>query len=140
MRSARTSAYALSQRSIAMREKIFRGDHPMLVAPVSGLAMWAVGLKKYDEAVVLAEKAAKMSERVYAESNHSTAFAWWTLSLAQTKTGDFAAAGESLQRSEREFAKLDPPPEDLAESIPALREHLCDQAKAQGTAVAICAR
>ncbi|TNJ32852.1 serine/threonine-protein kinase [Arenimonas terrae] len=134
------AAYALSQRSIAMREKIFRGDHPMLVAPVSGLAMWAVGLKKYDEAVALAEKAAKMSERVYAESNHSTAFAWWTLSLAQTKTGDFAAAGESLQRSEREFAKLDPPPEDLAESIPALREHLCDQAKAQGAAVAICAR
>ena len=131
--------YALAQQSLEMREKIFRGgDHPMVMRPSTSISVWAVQLERYDEAVALAQRGADMADRLYPEPNYASTFAWWALARAQMRAGNHAAAGVALLKAEAQFALLSPPPEDLAQTIPGLREKLCGEPRVP--AVPACAR
>lgn len=123
-------AYVLFARSVAMRERAFPRGHEMIVNPMAGLAMMAMRLGKADEALELAAKASAMATRVYDRPEHGAAFAHWVLAATRHKQGDPAGAAEALQLARQVFDGISPPPEDLAEAIPALAEQVCTDARA----------
>ncbi len=118
-------AYELFGRSVRMRERAFPRGHEMVVNPMAGLAMMAMRLDKPDEALALAGKASEMATHVYDRPEHGAAFAHWVLAATRHRLDDPAGAADALAMAQDVFAQLSPPPEDLAEAIPALAEQVC---------------
>ena len=126
------AALDLFERSVRMREKAFPGGHEMVVNPMAGLAMLSVGAGRKESALAWATKASGMATRVYDRPEHGAAFAHWVLALVRMRNDDYPGAAEALQLSEAVFLQISPPPEDLAETIPALRERICADPRAAG--------
>lgn len=118
-------ALPLFERSVRMRERAFPRGHEIIVAPMSGLAMVMARAGQVAQALPWAEKASEMATRVYDRPERGAAFAHWVLAGVRHKLGDAAGAADALLLAQQAFAAIDPPPDDLAQAIPALREQVC---------------
>lgn len=118
-------ALALFERSVALRERAFPDGHPMVVGALAGLAMNTMRAGRPDEALAQAARASEMAGRVFPGPHRDQAFAHWVLSATRMRAGDFAGAADALAKAQAAFDALSPPPADLAESLPALRERVC---------------
>lgn len=118
-------ALELFERSVAMRQRAFPDGHPMVVGAMAGLAMTLMGAGRSDDALAWANRASEMAGRVFDRPARDQAFAHWVLSATRMRTGDLAGAAAALGQAQGVFDRLSPPPPDLAEALPALRERVC---------------
>lgn len=65
VRGDREAAIALQARAVAMHRRAFRGDHEMVLVPMTNLARQALALDRLDQAEAAAQEAVEMAERLY---------------------------------------------------------------------------
>lgn len=130
-------AFDLWQRSAQMRERVFSGDHPMIVTALTDLADQALRVNRFAYGAEQAAKAVAMADRLEPAPNYNAvkARSVWAHALLLTK--DYPAAGEVISRAEKELAAMDAPPDYLVARVVRVRTELCKQARPP--AVSSCA-
>lgn len=130
-------AHTLLARSLAIRERSFPDDHPMLVGPLAGLAQLSLRADRTDEGLRYAARADAMARRVYAAPDRNAVFAAAMHAAALINSGRFVEAGEVVAHAEAGLAALPVPAEDLQALLPNLVHALCKRPR--DPAVARCA-
>lgn len=118
-------AFDLWQQSAQMRERVFSGDHPMIVTALTDLASQALRVDKPDYAVEQAAKAVAMADRLDPTPNHNAvkARSVWAGALLTTKK--FLASGEVVTRAEKDLAAMKSPADFLVARVEHVRAELC---------------
>jgi serine/threonine-protein kinase len=124
-RDDKQGAFDLWKRSLALRERAFGGDHPMLVDLMAGVAQMAMRLGDNEYGLAEAARADAMARRVFTEPHRTTLFAKFTHTAALLNSGRFVEAGELALAAEAELAALPEPPDDLVQMVPVLRANIC---------------
>ena len=86
------AALALHRQSLAMRRKVFSREHPMTLTALANVARVSLQVGEAKQALPLAEGAAKLADRVYADApngRHASTF----VTLAETRLANGDAAG-----------------------------------------------
>lgn len=128
-------ALSLHRQSLAMRRKIFRGDHPMTVSAQANVARLTMANGMPDGALPLAEEAAAMADRVYTDKpNGWHASAWATLADARRANADATGAVNAMRRASTLLARLDPPVPSVARYVDEVRGRVCAEPLSAGCA------
>jgi serine/threonine-protein kinase len=118
-------AFALRQQSVAMRRRIFNGDQPLLVTPLTDLALEHIKRGEYDQSLALSGEAIAMARRVYPGPHPHTVMALNVQGIALLNSGQFLAAGEIIVQAETALAALVDPPAHVGDTVVGLRQALC---------------
>jgi serine/threonine-protein kinase len=118
-------AYALWQRSLALRQATYAGDHPLVAMAMANLAFQALALKKMDEGLKLAADAAQMADRIFVVPASDQVYAHLVYAQALASHKQYAAAQLSLDRAEAVLAQVAEPADHLAPNIRQVRSFLC---------------
>jgi hypothetical protein len=119
-----------------MRERVFAGDHPMVVAALTELARQALRLGKVDYASAQAAKAAAMADRLHPQPAPGQVAAHAIDAAAKLMSADFAAAGIAITRAESLLAAL-PGDAELQATVDYVHGELCKRPRTP--AVPACA-
>src|SRR5690606_1188511 len=105
-------ALQMHQESLAMRRKVFRSEHPMIVTALGNVARMLLQSGDPAAAREHAAEGAAMADRVYTEPNRFHPSIHGTLADAQLGVGDVLGASASLLRARRLLVELgdDAPP------------------------------
>jgi tetratricopeptide (TPR) repeat protein len=122
VRGDRDAAIALQARAVAMHRRAFRGDHEMVLVPMTNLARQALALGRLDQAEAAAGEAAAMAERLYPDGrSHYRLNALAALAGTRLAQGrDTEAAGLLL--------RLHTPPDALAQAPASTRDYAAELA------------
>jgi len=118
-------AYALRKESVAMRQRIFGGDHPLLITPLTDLALEAIKRKDLELALELGAMAEAMSQRVHPAPHPNSVMAMSVHSIALINSRQFLAAGDVVSRAEAMLADLTDPPDYVRDNVVGIRHGLC---------------
>ncbi len=130
-------AFELWQQSAQMRERVFSGDHPMIVTALTDLGEQALRVNKVPYGVEQAAKAVAMADRLESAPNYNAvkARSVWAHALLLNK--DYSAAGDVISRAEKDLAAMDAPPDYLVARVVRVRTDLCQRPRTP--AVSSCA-
>ena len=120
------AALALHRQSLAMRRKVFSREHPMTLTALANVARVSLQVGEAKQALPLAEGAAKLADRVYADApngRHASTFV--TLAETRLANGDAAGAVAAMQRADTLLARLDEPVPSVAAYLQKVRARLC---------------
>jgi serine/threonine-protein kinase len=124
-----TGALALHQQSLQMRRRIFHGDHSMIVTGLIGVAQSLARLGQPREALPLAEEAAAMADRVYADTTSDWhPAAWSKLAEVRLANEDVMGAVAALTRADALLAQVSTPTDTVVSNIGKARETICQRA------------
>lgn len=126
----KAAALDLFRQSLAMRERVFRGDNPSVVTALTHVARLTADGGDVAAARQVAERAAAMADRVYAEPNARHATAHATLARVRADAGDVAGAGAALQRARALLAKVEDPPASVEDQVARAAAALCARPEA----------
>lgn len=121
-------ALAMQRDSLAMRRRIFRDQHPMVVSALGSIAR--LSLRSGDPGMALAYGAegATLADRVYTEPNRMHPSIHATLAAAQLATEDVPAALRSWRRASELLAGLPDAPPSITGWVEDVRGRLCERA------------
>jgi tetratricopeptide (TPR) repeat protein len=105
-------ALEMHQRSLDMRRKVFRNEHPMVVSALSNVARLQLRSGDAAGALVHADEGAAMADRVYTAPNRFHPSIHATLADARLALDDLAGARSALWRARQLLAEMgeDTPP------------------------------
>ena len=109
-----------------MRRKVFSREHPMTLTALANVARVSLQVGEAKQALPLAEGAAKLADRVYADApngRHASTFV--TLAETRLANGDAAGAVAAMQRADTLLARLDEPVPSVAAYLQKVRARLC---------------
>jgi len=122
VRGDRDASIALQARAVAMHRRAFRGDHEMVLVPMTNLARQALALGRLDQAEEAAAEAAAMAERLYPDGrSHYRLNALAALAGTRLAQGRDAEAAALLLR-------LQTPPDALAQAPASTRDYAAELA------------
>lgn len=126
LRGDMPAALALQQRAVAMHRHAFKGDHAMVLVPLTNLARLALDLERIDLAAPAAEQAAAMAERLYPDGQRASFVnalaALAAVRLAQHRDAD---ARPLLGRAQKALARLDAAPAATRKYVAELVTRAC---------------
>ncbi len=123
------AALDLHRQSLAMRRKVFSNEHPMTLTALTHVARLSAITGDARQALPLAEEAAKMSDRVYAEApNDRHASTWATLAAVRLANDDATGAASALRRADALLATVEDPAPSVAAYLEKVRASLCERA------------
>ncbi|WP_440225079.1 protein kinase domain-containing protein [Dokdonella sp. MW10] len=120
----RERSLALLQESAAMRRRVLRADHPLLVRGLTNVARQALELERGPLALEAARDAVDVATRAFPEPHAHHVLALATLADAQRLAGD-AAAMATLARAEAMLAALPEPNAPAAGYLGEVRTRAC---------------
>ncbi len=119
-------AIELQKQAVAMHQRSFRGDHVMILVPMTNLARMALDVGDAAVGSEWAEQAAAMADRLYALEPHpyqvNALMALVEARLRANRPGD---AAEPAARMQRILAGLDSAPESTRELAADLIVRVC---------------
>ncbi|HEY9145284.1 MAG TPA: tetratricopeptide repeat protein, partial [Thiobacillus sp.] len=118
-------AFELRKQSVEMRRRIFGGDHPLLVTPLTDLALEHLKRGNLEQSLAIAAEAEAMGRRVYPGPHQATVMAMNVQGIALVNSKQFLAAGEVISRAEAALSELSDPPAFVGETVRGLRAALC---------------
>lgn len=118
-------AFELRKQSVEMRRRIFGGDHPLLVTPLTDLALEHLKRGDLEQSLAIATEAEAMGRRVYPWPHQATVMAMNVQGIVLVNSKQFLAAGEVISRAEAALKELSDPPAYVAETVRGLRAALC---------------
>jgi tetratricopeptide (TPR) repeat protein len=119
-------AMGLLEQAVAMHRRSFKGDHVMVLVPMTNLARQAIELGRADAAATAAESAVAMADRLYQDSDHHYhANALTTLAEARLLQGSLDAAADAVIRARTSLASLEAPPASSVAYTDGVVERLC---------------
>ncbi len=119
-------ALAYLKRAVAMHRKSFKGDHVMVLVPMTNLARQSIELDQAELAAEWAEQAVAMSDRMYMKTDHHYhAQALTTLADARLLQARYADAAELLKRAQVSLDRLESPHEGSQKYLNDVRDKLC---------------
>lgn len=129
-------ALALHRQSLAMRRKVFSHEHPMTLTALTNVARLSLANAQAQQALLLAEDAARLSDRVYAdELNGRHASTWATLADVRFANADAAGAASAMRRATALLATVDAPPPSVSNYLAEVRARVCAPPLSAGCAV-----
>jgi serine/threonine-protein kinase len=124
-------AIELQKQAVAMHRRSFRGDHVMILVPMTNLARMALDFRDIAVGVEWAEQAVDMADRLYAQAAHpyqvNALAALVEARLAQERVAD---AVEIAARMQRILADLESVPESTRLFAADTIERVCAVATA----------
>ena len=130
-------ALAMYGESLAMRRKVFRNQHPMVVTALSNIARLSLKSGDADTALTHATEGATMADLVYTEPNRFHPFIHATLADAQLANDDVTAAQRSWSRARDLLATLPDAPPSVVRWVEEVRGRLCKREPADCPAAAV---
>ena len=118
-------AFRLWQQSLALRQRTYDGDHPLIALATGNLAMQALTLQKYDYGLDLANQGAEMADRVFVVPVSDQVFVHLVQAQARMVNKDFPGAHRSLDRALAVLAQVREPQDHLAPNIAQVRGFVC---------------
>lgn len=118
-------AFALRQRSVAMRRSVLGDSHPALVMPLLDLARESLRRDDAAAGLALATEAVGVAGRAYPQANEYTVFSLLIQSAALINSKRFLEAGQVLSQAETDLATLVSPPDYVVQGAKYTREGLC---------------
>lgn len=123
-------ALALQRDSLAMRRRIFRDRHPMVVSALGSIARLSLRSGDSKMALEYAAEGAELADRVYTGPNRMHPSIHATLAAAQLATEDVPAAVRSWHRASELLAVLPDAPPSTVSWVEDVRVRLCERAPA----------
>lgn len=120
-----TGAIVLQRRSLEVRRKVFRNEHPMVVTALGSLARLLLQSGAAAEALPYATEGAAMADRVYTAPNRFHPSIYATLAAAQLVNGDVQKAATSLKKAQQLLTTLQEPPPSTVRWLERVRTDLC---------------
>lgn len=119
-------ALQLHQESLAMRRKVFRNEHPMIVTALGNVARMLLESGEASAAREHAAEGAAMADRIYTEPNRFHPSIHSTLAAAQLAVGDAAGARQSVRRARQLLATLgSAAPSSVVRWVEQVRASVC---------------
>ncbi|HUD41068.1 MAG TPA: serine/threonine-protein kinase [Dokdonella sp.] len=141
VRGDREAAIALQARAVAMHRRAFRGDHEMVLVPMTNLARQALALGRLDQAEEAAGEAAAMAERLYPDGRSH-----YRLNALAALAGTRLAQGRDTEAAAL-LLRLRTPPDALAQAPASTRDYaaeliaqLCGEGRSTAAPCAAAAR
>jgi len=132
VRGDKEQAIALQTEAVAMHRRSFKGDHVMVLVPMTNLARQTLDVGKLEIAAEWSEQAAAMADRLYPDKSHHyqiNALAVLVATrLAQNRNADAATL---LQRTRTLLAGLDNAPASTRDYVAGLVTRVCGDQPAQ---------
>lgn len=100
-------ALAMWERSLAMRQAIFSGDHPVVLRALHNLSGVYFQLQRLERALELGQAASDMAARIHPEPHFDHATALTQLALAQEALGDHDSARTSIATARELFNQIE---------------------------------
>ncbi|HET8899539.1 MAG TPA: serine/threonine-protein kinase [Rhodanobacteraceae bacterium] len=133
-------AFELQQQAVAMYRHAFKGDHVMVLVPITNLSAIALLTGRVDLAVQSGEEALAMADRLYAREPHPYQInALVALAAARLAQSDRAAASALLARAVKIKKLLDKVPASTARRLHELITRFCDGPAAHGDGLCVAA-
>lgn len=123
-------ALVMQRDSLAMRRKIFRDQHPMVVSALGSIARLSLSSGDSRMALEYAAEGAELADRVYTGPNRMHPSIHATLAAAQLATEDVPAAVRSWHRASELLAALPDAPPSVVNWIEDVRGRLCERGPA----------
>jgi len=123
-------ALVLQRDSLAMRRRIFRDQHPMVVSALGSIARLSLRAGDPAMALVYGAEGAALADRVYTEPNRMHPSIHATLAAAQLAAADVPAALRSWHRASELLARLPDAPPSIVGWVEDVRGRLCEGAPA----------
>jgi eukaryotic-like serine/threonine-protein kinase len=130
-RNDKLGALALHQRSLEVRRKVFRNEHPMVVVALGAVARLLLETGQPREALQHAIEGAAMADRVYTEPNRFHPSIHATLAAAQLGNGEVLLASDSLKRAQQLLTTLKEPPPSTVRWVERVRADICQRLPAK---------
>lgn len=121
------TALALHRQSLAVREKVFGGEHPMIVTAMGNVARLTIAHDP-NAAILLAERTAQMADRVYTAPNSRHATAYITLANALSASERHDDAVVAWGRAQALLGALDEIPPSTQANLQRVGELICRSA------------
>ncbi len=118
-------ALAMQRQSLAMRRKIFRDQHPMVVSALGSIARVSLRSNDPEMALAYAAEGAQMADRVYTGPNRMHPSIHATLAAAQLAGDDIPAALRSWHRARELLVALPEAPPSIVSWVEDVRGRLC---------------
>ncbi len=137
VRGNKDGAITLQTEAVAMHRRSFKGDHVMVLVPMTNLARQALDTGKLDLAAEWSEKAAAMADRLYPDkSHHYQVNALAALVATRLAQGRMADAASLLQRTRTLLASLENAPVSTRDYVDTLVARVCGDPATQPPACA----
>ena len=119
-----------------MRRKVFSNEHPMTLTALTNVARTSLPVGQAQAALPLAEEAARMADRLYAEapaSKHASILA--TLAEVRHANGDEHGARVALVRAQALLATVKEPPASHVRYVRKVQARVCAGGTDTGSSV-----
>ena len=137
VRGRKDEAIALQTEAVAMHRRSFKGDHVMVLVPMTNLARQTLDVGKVEVAAEWSEKAAAMADRLYPDkSHHYHVNALAVLVATRLAQGRNADAAALLQRTRTLLASLDNAPASTRDYVAGLVTRVCGDPATQSVGCA----
>ena len=123
-------ALALHEKSLAIRRRVFGGDHPAVVVALGNDARMAVTVGEAARALPIAEEATSMADRVYKEPIGRHAYTYATLAQVRLANGDIDGAVTAWARASELLMKTQNAPPSTAQYLERVRASICARSRA----------
>lgn len=121
-------ALALQRESLALRRRIFRNRHPLVVSALGSIARLALRAGDTPDALAYAAEGAALADELYTEPDRMHPSIHATLAAAQLAEGLAEEAGHSWLRAHQLLQALPQAPPSIVAWVEEVRGRLCDHA------------